>query len=396
MRHLLSWEVDVNRELWCYEDEKDQTLTWEPTSALHLAVEDDNLPMADLLLEHGADANAIFPERMPTSVVWLTQRTLTPLDVAVGRGNESMTLLHLQNGAKIRDEITLRRAIDHGGLLAAVKAGHHKPRDYDFIKLSEVAPNYNFRAVVEVLHLYGANLNEDSLLHDAVEHYGSLDNGVIERLLTLGADVNAKESEGDSVLSRAFENEYYDFRRCKAFVQLLTAHGAKAKPGELANALENAMLSEEFDWFELILDHVADVNSLLYTEGNSLHLVIANEFDHHASQEKFLKSLLNRGADVLLRYHESKTPLEHAISFSWNQNLAKLLLDAGAKAQCQGKEGARLLTNLIADGVNAWSNPDTNDLRDYLDGFPALDLHEFSGIDATIQLLIGCLSRLRR
>lgn len=50
MRHLLSWEVDVNRELWWYDEEKSGIITWDPTSALRLAVEDDNLPMADLLL----------------------------------------------------------------------------------------------------------------------------------------------------------------------------------------------------------------------------------------------------------------------------------------------------------------------------------------------------------
>lgn len=319
----------------------------------------------------------------------MTRRTITPLDVAVRRGNESMTILLLQNGAEIRDEITLRRAIDRGGLLAAAKAGRLRPWDHDFFKLSEVAPNYDFRAVVEVLHLYGANFNEVSLLHDAVEHYGSLDDGVIECLLNLSADVNAKDSEGGSVLRRAFENEDGDFQRCKAFTQLLTTYGAKVKLGELVNPLRDAMLRERFDWFELIIDYGADVNSLLYTDGNSLHLVIANEFHHHhTTQEKFLKSLLNRGADVLLRNHESKTPLEHAILFPFNTNLAKLLLDAGAKVQCQGKEGARLLNYLIQNEENAWYDLDTYDVQVDFDESGELHLYELPGIDAMIQLLI--------
>ncbi|CAG8266543.1 unnamed protein product [Penicillium nalgiovense] len=191
MHHLLFWKADLNTHLSLYKEHNGGITKLQTTSALHLAVEDDNLTMANLLLRHGADANAEFTDG------------ITPLDVAVGRGNGVMTLLLLQNGAKIRDEITLSRAIEHAGTVAWVEAIRHG--EYYPFGEPEVAPNYDFRAVVEVLHLYGADLNR-YLLHDAVEHYGSPDDGVIELLLYLGADVHAKDKGGDRsylVLSRA-------------------------------------------------------------------------------------------------------------------------------------------------------------------------------------------------
>lgn len=380
MNHLLSWKADVNKRLWLYEKDKGGMIRWEPISALLLAVENDHLFIADLLLKHGADANAN-----------LTGHGLTPLDVAVGRGNGVMTQLLLQKGAKIRDEITLSRAIEIGGSLAWVKAGRRGAWEYNSFKVPKVAPNYDFRAVVEVLHLYGANLNEVSLLHYAVEHYGSLDDGVIELLLSLGADVHAKDEAGLSVISFAFEGEFRDAARCNAFAQLLIAYGAKVKPEELTGLLENAIYRENLEDLELIVEYGVDVDFLWCEEGTFLHLVITRLFKDDTTKEEFLKSLLNRGADVLLRDRESKTPLEHAMLFPWNINLAKLLLDAGAKVQCQGKEGAQLLTYLIKDGLTSWFDPSTNALQYYLEDMDVCELihlHDFSEMDAMIELLL--------
>ncbi|KAJ5513296.1 hypothetical protein N7463_002848 [Penicillium fimorum] len=320
--------------------------------------------MVDLLLEYGADVNANFTGHSLTP--FHQTCSFTVLDVAVGRYNAAMTLLLLQDGAKIIDEVTLSRAIDNGGLTAWVKAGYPGAHGDDCCsEAPEVASNYDFRIVVEFLHLYGADLNQVSL-HDAVEHYGSFDDGVIEHLLYLGADVHAKDSMGLSAISRAFAGELYNIQRCKAFAQLRRAYRAKLGAEDLRHSFDNALCWETFECVELVLEYGADMNSLRCAEGTCLHYMIRCVFGDNTRKEEFLKFLLNRGADVHLRDHESKTPLDHAVMFEWNMNIVKLLLDAGAKVQCKGKEGAQLLTHLIKDGLTTWFDPSTNQLQDYL------------------------------
>ncbi|KAI2726329.1 hypothetical protein CBS147332_3216 [Penicillium roqueforti] len=395
MRHLLSWKVDLNRGL-TYEGRWSLIIGLEAKSALVLAIEDDNLGMVDLLLKHGADVNYLSNDYPP----WDTM-PYTPLEVAVGRGNAVMTLFLLQKGAKIRDQITLSRAIRHGGLLAWVEAGRYNKRELQSPDVPEVAFNYDFRSVVEVLHLYGANVNEVPLLHDAVLYYGSLDDGVIEYLLYLGADVHAMDDVGASVISRVFRTQYRDARGSEAFAKLLIAHGAKFFPDELTVLLENAILREKLEDLHLVLKYGVDVNSLWCEEGGCLHLVIKHVFRDDMTQEGFLRLLLSRGADVHLKDHESSTPLIHAVSFPWNINLAKPLLDAGAKVQCHGEEGAQLLNFLIRNGLTTWFDPRTDELQRFLKYLEDLedtedleDLSEwepfpdFSEMDAMIKLVL--------
>ncbi|OQE08089.1 hypothetical protein PENVUL_c011G02804 [Penicillium vulpinum] len=349
--------------------------------------------MADFLLKHGADVNAEF--KTLSMGEWSPALpTVTPLDLAVGRGNSVMTLLLLQNGAKMRDGITLSRAIEHGAILAWINTESPGYWDDDGFEAPGVAPKYDFRTVVEVLNLYGADINQDCLLHYAVECYGSLDDGVIEHLLFLGANVHAKDSSGFSVISYAFEAEENTTQRIKAFVELLQLYGAKVDPEELHGPLQNAILSRDLEYLELVLDYGADVN-FLYDGGTYLHLAITHlAYDvDDTIQEKFVKALLNRGADVLLRNTESKTPLELAMSFSWKKNIAKLLLDAGAKVQCQGKEGTRLLNCLIVDDLAGRFYPDTNRLQYYLEAMETdpsefESHHDFSDVDDMIGLLL--------
>lgn len=119
---------------------------------------------------------------------------------------------------------------------------------------------------------------------------------------------------------------------------MLIAYGAEVKPEYLRYPLESAIYRDDIEDLELVLEYGADVNSTC-SEGAFLHLVIDRFLGDETTQEVFLKSLLNRGADVLARDQQSRTPLELAI-LSWNINIAKPLLDAGAKIQCHGKEGA--------------------------------------------------------
>ncbi|CAI7634617.1 unnamed protein product, partial [Penicillium glandicola] len=380
MNYLLSWEADVNKVLSSYEEENGRRVRWQETSALLLAVEDDNLQMADLLLRHGADVNVNFT---------FCDRDLTPLDAAAGRGNGIMTQLLLQKGAKIRDGITLSRVINHGALLSRRKAGVSIASEDEPIEIPGVALNYNFREVVEVLHLYGADLNRVS--HAAVANYGSLDDGVVELLLDLGADVNAKDSDGFSVMFYALMSRCYHIRRRRKFAQLLIAYGAKIDPQDLGKMIEDAIYSQKLEDFELILECGEDINSLWCTEGSYLHLVITSSFHHDTTKDEFIKLLLNRGADIFLRDHKSKTPLEHAILETGRKSIAKLLLDAGAKVQCQGKEGARILTYLINDGLTRWFDPSTNELQIYLEeteGCRWTRSYDFSRLDAMISLLL--------
>jgi ankyrin repeat protein len=356
---LLNHGADVNKSYFRHDSKVHSMCS---TTPLFHAADESNLVMASLLLSFGADVG------FSGGSVDLDDETITPLDVAAGRGDCAMTLMLLQSGAKITD-LTLSRAVSHAGDLAWMKSDYTLASDTR-LEAVETAPDCNYQDVVKALYLWGADVNDTGILRFAASYHGSLKDGIIELLLDLGADLNSKDHLRESVLFWVFgDSQYRSYQRSKDFVDFFMSRGAIFDPQEMGYALRYLIYGNEREVFDLLLEYGADVNVPNRDDGMTpLHDAIV-VLDRE-TKESFVKSLLSRGADVLLRDHTSKTALEYAILMPWDTEMVILLLDSGGKAHCQGKQGAKMLNMILMEpfgGKDRWIDPNGHELQGWLE-----------------------------
>jgi uncharacterized protein len=187
---------------------------------LYLAVADDQMLMAELLLQKGADPNI------------RTTGGDTPLINAVRSSQADLVHLLLKH----RAEVNVRT--DQGYLLLEAVA--------------ESSPR-----IVETLLGRGANPqvvdeNGRTAMMLAIER-GYVD--VVQSLLAAGADVNAQSADGEHAVGIAFREQRTDLMR------LLLARGADPNTATAAgNLLTEAVGSGKADVVKALLDHGARTN----------------------------------------------------------------------------------------------------------------------------------------
>jgi ankyrin repeat protein len=245
---------------WKYPVDLDTSLELRTTTALHIAVDSGNIVAIKDLLANCADPN------------WINEDYETPLHKAVFKGNvEAMSLL-LKAGASIeypgfRSGSPLHISIAREDISAVkflLKAGANpngkyiynirdvplgvaiKTRNIEIIKLLiNAGANANAKKETETLLTFAISELKGELQFDIVkillkagadpngdyeDHIGNWPLGIaiyeeniamMELLLAAGADVNAKNKDGDTPLSFALE-----YKR-KLAVDWLHSHGAK-------------------------------------------------------------------------------------------------------------------------------------------------------------------------
>lgn len=325
-------------------------------AALGLAAEQGRRDMVELLLAAGADVNA------------LVTRSGTPLHRAVGAGDVAMAKLLLERGA----DVNALDSMYQTPLICAVRERHEELATLLLEAGAEVNPSI-FRFMtplrealegedvrfVRMLLKAGADVNGHNIRHESPLIW-AVQNGNVAmatELLKAGADANAKDSEGDTPLLMMARRLQQDVEEAEDSGRVIIPMAiALLDAGADVNA-ENAiregtpllLAAEAGDsrFVKLLLERGADVKATNHTGNTPLHV---------ATDEETVKALLAAGADLKARnVGLGATPLHMAASRKQGAEAVRLLISAGSELEAPACWGERPLhyaaTMAAVDGV---------------------------------------------
>jgi ankyrin repeat protein len=264
-------------------------------TALHVAIKEKNLPIAELLLTNGASLNALYAHSWnqgPAALHSLATPDGTPLHFAIQIGNPTIARLLTAKGA----DVNLRTF--HGGLTPLHYVSNPMLSRENSVEMIEMLLGAG--AKIDALGADGGQLPGWTPLHIAVYH--KLPH-IVQLLLEKGADPNVP----------------------------LTAQA-----GNERTALNMAVGSGATEIVELLLKHKADVNAR-DTSGNTPLLRAMSE-----ANLPIAEVLLAHKADVTAIDSEGNTVLARAVHAD-NRAMARLLLSKGANANDTNSYGFPLL-----------------------------------------------------
>lgn len=298
---------------------------------LHRACIDGNYHLAYRLIQMGANLEAKNKEGS------------TPLHLAFQNGHIKIGARLIEEGAtifsydhKLRGPLDYLRESDYKSALGFLKDYCHKNK----IDLLSAAIEFGFDDYaislykeMEEEYYLGPFLNEfdkddlTPLLRAASHHPPNLK--LIKFLINKGADINLRNSQGESPLLNVIKQRPID-------LDILTFLKKKGADFSQVNssgqtALHLAVFSlphqgEVIDF--LIKEGQIDVNSQDNTGATALHLACSSP----QPSPEFIKVFLNNRADVSLEDKKGRTPLEAvSMSFAPSQGVVDQLLNAGAR-----------------------------------------------------------------
>ena len=345
---------------------------------LHEAAKRGNADIVQLLINHGAVVNI------------LDRRRNSPLHKALRFPNIRIVELLVKAGAdlnvrSIYNSTPLHIALDHGYLdivqfLISHGADVNAPAYREF-PLYKALKARKFD-VVELLVTGGADVNIRDVHNSTPLHVAlDLDRGyldIAQFLIIHGANVNALDRRGDSLLRKAFRSQKRDV------VELLLKSGANVDARNIHNStlLHEAVESGILDVVQLLLDYGADVNALDKFGDSPLHkalppqntdlpavkiwqnlytmpsLRVSKQGNYAIAQ-----SLLGRGADVNARGRGCKTPL-HLAALGGSLDVSRLLIELGADVGAQDEGGQTPFSIALANGHRKVARFLSNDQHD--------------------------------
>lgn len=265
-------------------------------TALHLAVINNRISSAAVLLEFGANVNQRDVELK------------TPLWYAVRNVNIGMTKLLLENGADVSasgipDVPLTTTAVFQGSPELLKLLLEFDPRAHEYGTLSPigVAVAHGKLEAVKLLLQYGANPNTvisytvspASLARRAITYWNGF---LLDELLSAGANLNEVSAKGKTLLEEAWE------ARALIAVEVLIKHGVKVDTPIHRKALaQGAVSHEHYPFFEQLTKAVDFSPSIRLGEGKTvLALAISAE-----NRRAVLKLLEFGEACILDQRHRS-------------------------------------------------------------------------------------------
>ena len=278
-----------------------------------------------MLLEAGMDVNA------------KDQRGITPLLAVVtsDRGNDKdkADIVNLLLDAGADPNVTYKGLYPieyvgdyryfHSDIFERLKAITEAPNPADrtspenlmqLIKYNHLETPENIRAAVAA----GADVNaKDSDGNKPMQQallYAPIETSIIQTLLDVGVDVNDTDW--------GYDNDTY----------LMLAVSGRHNP---------SFHESNYHVIKMLLDAGANVNARNESGGTALMIAVSHR------HPETIRLLLNAGANVNAKDDEGHTALMSAVH-SENPETIKLLLDAGADATVQAKDGETALTALLS------------------------------------------------
>ena len=313
---------------------------WRGTPAIHLACENGNIPIARLLLDHGASASCLDARQeqplhvVPSQHVRIDTSELIGLLVSRGadinaRTRAGETPLHLS--CKYDNTVNFRALLAHGADPNLFCGGGRTA----FHILAEAVANsgHEYKRVATIFRLlqnHGADINSedkfgDTPLHIVAKrsHLASANFWMYQLtlcriLLEHGANMNAQNNAGETPLHVLVCQSVYrlrDWTDIKDTMQLLLQHGADIDTRNKAGntPLHTLVANPSNGWHgetghevtQLLLQCGADVNIQNKAGDTPLHTIIKQGL----KEERIFQSLIDHGADVGIQNNAGDTPL---------------------------------------------------------------------------------------
>lgn len=295
---------------------------------LLMAIHQDNQEIIDVLIQNGANVNAI------------GCGAATALHIAVQSKNIEATKKLLQAGADVnaideRDETPLSKNLQDVEMVNLLKSAGAKENIFAFIHRHDLK---NIKRLIKEGVDVKSNIGHKTIMTHAVE---AGDVETIKTLIEAGADINVLDKTEDSFpLKVACDNGKYDI------VKILVDNGAdvnlKNKYNRTALILHQqypALAKEYLQIIKILLENKAEVNVQEKEYGSTpLISAIPNMSDENphnltpGKDERFeiVKILIEAGADVNAKSSFLGTPLKIAKEYG-NTKIEQLLIAHGAK-----------------------------------------------------------------
>jgi len=357
----------------------------EEAAELLNAVQSGTDGVAKTLLEQGADPNAKGDEGEPLLLIAIRRRNAamvkllvnagadvnapdadgyTPLDYALDRSSsyEICSILR-KAGARFkcphRDVImTAAKAGDTSQLAELVEKGVSlEVRDMDNNTPLQAAIQEGQTEIVEFLLKHGADANQEVDASRSVPLLLARDAEMARILLEYGADINRRSGcQLETALHRAVIQDNWEL------VELLISRGAdvNAKDSNGETPLHCAAGAARIAMFRLFLQKGADMDIEDFSQRTALHHAAAS------ASAKMVRFLIDKSADPNARDKHGMTPLHTAASKSfipygeakirWSEKFGETvdtLINSGADVNALSEEGKTALDLAQMDEMKA-------------------------------------------
>ncbi|MFP4497477.1 MAG: ankyrin repeat domain-containing protein [Vulcanimicrobiota bacterium] len=309
---------------------------------LHYAMSANSFEVAGFLIDNGADINA------------KNEDGLAPLHLAVDFKRPEFVKNLIRKGADIDIKNNLGQSPLHYAQdkdfteiinILKEKGADENIKDLDgttpaqlagMSKASQALRLYNLDELSELLDknpqlAKAIDVKGERLIHIAVNQ------DILEAVTLLkekGADLNSKDREGHTPLSRAVLNCSFEVNKMDIFQEKNPVKTKKKERDELC-----------FKIIEFLIENGADINCV--DKKQTTPLFVASYF----GSEKIVKLLLEKGADVNAKDIKGSTPLHKAMN-SADHRIVKLLINKGAEKKATDKEGKTPLDVLETTNTN--------------------------------------------
>ncbi|MBD2667221.1 ankyrin repeat domain-containing protein [Richelia sinica FACHB-800] len=195
-------------------------------------------------------------------------------------------------------------------------------------------------AALEQAIAKGGDLNQPCEIYGEkwlpLNFFLSNNEALAERLIQAGANVNAKDTKGDTPL------HYLGASTKNA--QLLLSRGAKVNVRNQngSTPLHNVFGQKTAAVIKLLINQGAEVNARNQEQMTPLH------FAANSGKADITELLIRSGADINARSNQNWTPLHYGAS---NLEVAKKLIQAGANLTIQNRDGAVIHSNNLEPAV---------------------------------------------